>query len=236
MIRSFRMLAAAVLVLAMLGMSAGTAWAAPVYATDVAPKHWNSSGTGDNDRHATSEITVNDGWEQLSLSWEINWDGTNFNYAYTFSGMKAEEQNDPAISHWTLDRSPNTTENDFTNFKVFVNDEEKSTDTVEFGEDIDDIDNGAFKLDFGPEVSQGDTVTYTFESSRRPVWGHFHVKGSGPPGGGVFARNTGFNNELSEDINDFIARPDSVGIPTPAAAPMGVALFALLGAKRPRRR
>jgi len=86
---------------------------------------------------------------------------------------------------------------------------------------------------------------FEFDSTQTPVWGNFYAK----DGGGkdedkaVFAYNDGFLSMPTDSTTDFgnwIPRPDGdsviVSIPVPAAAPIGIALLALLGVLRVARK
>jgi hypothetical protein len=80
--------------------------------------------------------------------------------------------------------------------------------------------------------------TISFTSSRAPVWGDFYIKG----GSSSFIYNAGLANHASENILDFIARPNGTGTPTqqndvPEPATLGIvgAGLAALAVMRRRR-
>jgi hypothetical protein len=99
---------------------------------------------------------------------------------------------------------------------------------IEFKSMSDGIDEGAVKFDFGKD---GDTLTYSFKSRRRPVWGHIFVKG----GESSSLINAGFDIEQSStNTDDFIAGPDTI-IPEPAtSALLLTGMAALIGRRRHR--
>jgi len=198
--------------------------AAPVYDT---PADW--TGTRTVAPPATAGITTNDAdWFDGVLEWSIvdNFDGT-LTYTYEFSNF-----NKPGISHFTLDVSDNAINDPGLVTNALLNG--ATAPPLEFG-DKDGI-TGAVKFDLGADG----TVVYSFTSNRLPVYGHFRLKA----GSSSFANNTGFDDETSENILDFIARPDTVVITTQemptADAPstfllMGMGITSLAAFRRRRR-
>lgn len=210
--------------LVLIGTS--TAYADPIYNT---PADW--TGIRTVAPPATAGITTNDDdWLDGIVEWSItdNLDGT-LDYTYTFSNFDR-----PGISHFTLDVSD-----------AAIGDSALITDPLLNGNTPIDIEFGDFegligavKFDLGAD---GDIV-YTFTSNRLPVYGHFRLKA----GRSTFATNTGFDNEASEEVLDFIARPDTFSIvlneelPTMDAPPsiilLGMGLISYLPFHRRRKR
>jgi hypothetical protein len=163
--------------------------------------------------------------ETMTISWVITPDGPLFDYQYTISGF-----GNPGISHFIISLSAGCSEDpacitgqtDIT-FGVFDGND-PSNPGMPAG--IDGV-----KFDFGDE----DPFVLNFTSNRAPVWGDFYFKG----GSDSFAYNSGLPNHASQNILDFIARPDTSGsppseIPEPgtwALLASGVAFIAL-GRKR----
>jgi len=81
---------------------------------------------------------------------------------------------------------------------------------------------------------------FEFDSTQAPVWGNFYANSGGghDEDKAVFAHNDGFLSMPTASTTDFTAwipRPDGdlpVAVPVPAAAPLGIALLALIGALR----
>lgn len=75
------------------------------------------------------------------------------------------------------------------------------------------------------------SAVFSFYSDRLPVWGNFYAKDGKDDGVDVTVWNVGLANQGSEDIINFIARPDTVPqyvIPEPGTmALMGLGLLAI---------
>jgi hypothetical protein len=166
--------------------------------------------------------------ETLTVSWVITPNGGLFDYRYTISGFDP-----PGISHFTISLSPGCSLDPacitgVDNFFYGVYDDSAGNSNPGFppGFEIDGV-----KFNFGTE----DPFVLTFTSNRAPVWGDFYFKG----GSDSFAYNSGLTNHASENVLDFIARPDTSGAP-PAEIPepgtwallASGALFVALGRKK----
>ena len=125
----------------------------------------------------------------MRIEWSINFDGTFWNYTYTFTD-KDESTLSPDASHWILEISPEVPFGDISDYIFNVN------ATVEtppggnpwqadplFPNQIQQGANGGnpnlgtnlygIKFDTGSEVVGG---VYTFKSTQPPVWGDFYIK------------------------------------------------------------
>ena len=198
--------------------------AAPVYNTSAA-----LTGVRTVSPPAAGRIATNDDdWLDGVLEWTIidNLNGT-FTYTYEFRNFDR-----PGISHFTLDVSDSAIGDPGLIVDPLLNG--VTPIVTEFG-NIEGI-TGAVKFDLGAD---GD-ITYSFTSNRLPVYGHFTLKA----GRSTVANNTGFDNEASESVLDFIARPDTILIINQEIpvmdAPSSIALFSMgmasLGMLRLRRR
>jgi hypothetical protein len=137
----------------------------------------------------------------ITVSWIITPNGNLFDYQYTISGFDP-----PGISHFIISLSPRCSEDPGcitgeTDIEYGVFDSSQGNSNPGIPAAIDGV-----KFDFGTE----DPSVYTFTSNRAPVWGDFYFNG----GNDSFAYNAGLPNHASENILDFIARPDTTGAPT----------------------
>lgn len=165
------------------------------------------------------------------ISWEITQEGSNWLYVYTLSREDGGWFDGPAVSHFTLEVSPDVNpETDFWDF---------DGSPVEFG-DKDGIEN-AMKLDYG----DNEQLQWSFRSNRIPTWGDFYAIGGSENGNaGVYGAmwNTGFNDpdpldlSPSADVTNKILRPDTGYTPVPEPSTMILMGLGLAAAGVVRRR
>ena len=126
----------------------------------------------------------------FSITWDISFDGTYWNYSYTFTDKDGSTIN-PEVSHWIVEISP---EVDLTNIDDYVFDanapvvippggdvwpeDTNFPNTTNAGGGISGNPNlgtdlHGIKFDTGSNNVSG---TYTFKSVEPPVWGDFYVK------------------------------------------------------------
>jgi hypothetical protein len=189
----------------------------------VATSDWSGARSATNSNMIT--VSVNDAWQNLSISWVItdNLDGT-LNYEYTISGLNKE------LSNFILEVSPLDGDNPF-GFNNILNSNFKPSEINTFsqsgfipfpgGVSIDGI-----KFEFNDD---GTPLTVSFDSDRIPVWGDFFMKDGFSREGPVYAYNTQFGVDPATDATmlytGWIPRPDTqtvLMIPEPIT-------YALLG-------
>jgi hypothetical protein len=212
-------------------MLSSAAQAAPIYGTAVTGADLASSRDETGGGLTTGGDYAQDNLNQ-SISWTIvDQGGGVWSYSYTLSGFAG-----PALSHWILDLTDDCIET--ANQRSCVN---TNWPDLEFGDFAGGSGNPGMpnnivgvKFDETGDLfdETGGTGTFTFLSSRAPVWGDVYMKG----GSDSFAYNTGLEtiNRGSENSNFFIARPNGA-VPEPATLILfGLGLMG--GAARMRRK
>jgi hypothetical protein len=158
------------------------------------------------------------GYTSLNVAWTIAQEGDLLRYTYTFSGLSPVNQ----ISHAIISLSPGCTAQSgcATSF---------TGGSPEFGtfDGSSPANPGMPNSIFGVKINTtGDAsgnLVYSFLSNRAPVWGDIYLKGAS----NLYSYNVGLEsaNRMSNDINYFIARPDTQPIST-VPEPTTVALMA----------
>ncbi len=206
---------------------AENAQGAPVYDTSAAGELNGSRSVA-----AGELITSESVWDTAVVAWDVlALPGNLFQYTYTLTGFGEDHgdgESNAAISHLTLDIS-NDVPDGFggaTDLTAIMN-PMHGPDlmslvpidllNVLFG-DFDGI-VGAVKFDVGTEMTSN---IYQFTSTRQPVYGHVFVKD-----GLVSLRNAGYFDPLSEDISNFVVRPNG-RIPEPATFVLAFLGFVML--------
>lgn len=170
-------------------------------------------------------LTGNDNWANDGMiAWEVTQEGSNWLYVYTLSFEDGSSFEGPAVSHLTLEVSPDVnTQTDFWDF---------NGDPIEFGS-YEGITN-AMKLDYGDDGQ----LEWSFRSNRVPTWGDFYAKG----GRDSWLKNSGFNDldpldlSPSADVTNKILRPDTGYTPVPEPSTMILMGLGLAAAGVVRRR
>jgi hypothetical protein len=154
------------------------------------------TGTGPFDHH-----------EGSGIRWDITEDGGQYHYNYTLFGFAFGGGS--ALDHLTLDISDLCSATAGCLSNVRLNGQPIGS-FLQFSTLIDGV-TGAVKFDIG---SDGTSATYSFDSTRQPVWGDVFIQGEE---GAVV--NTGLGNHGAGTIQDFIARPDTQtsAVPEPAS-------------------
>jgi len=126
----------------------------------------------------------------ITITWNITFDGTFYNYSYTFTNADGSTPIHPDISHWIVEISEEIPAGDISEYifdanapvvappggnpwpadPIFPNQTQQGANggNPNLGTDLYGV-----KFDTGSQNVGG---TYTFKSIEPPVWGDFYVK------------------------------------------------------------
>jgi hypothetical protein len=167
--------------------------------------------------------TAESDWQDAVVAWNITDNGNStYTYVYTFTGFSS-----PSISHLVIDLTDNAVTDPLAVTNASITDSNGTTPITggKLEKGNHDGITGDVKFDIGTEQAD---ATYTFTSNRSPVYGDLYVKG-----GSTNLTNLGFGDQtVSNDVIDYIARPDGA-VPEPATLGLlGAATILLLRRRR----
>jgi hypothetical protein len=184
--------------------------------------------TGANSFRDSRDLVVTNGWTTANGGFKIDWiitfnGGTiQWTYQYTFTSDDGTGMT-PNASHWIFEVSENFTSNDISdaNFptvgpQTFLADPDAPNSTspgANKGKPNLPANIFGIKADSGSdEVAD---ATFSFTSTRAPVWGDFYAKDGKHTGIVVTAWNTGIGTDPTAVTTDF-----TPWIPTPGTLPV----------------
>jgi hypothetical protein len=162
---------------------------------------------------------------EFVISWNITYDLNDLIWHYKYNLLVEKKD----ISHFILELTDSTQYDDITN--IFIN---GNTAIAEGPKLWTNAGNQTIPKSFyGIKFDQGGSaVSYSFDTTRDPVWGNFYAKGGNDKGNQINAYNNALelNNFNSDNKLDFIVRPDGGSSPPVVPEPVSSILFVVGGA------
>lgn len=197
------------------------------YNTNVAPSDFNAYlTTDDGGVYAQPDAGWGTSGGGFKIAWVITPLAGAYRYEYTMTnasgGDLARE-----LSHFIIELSEGVLAGDLRNLSTTGTPNEVNVGVQDPHDGNPEMPTSIYgvRVDDHPSPSQ---QTFSFEINRPPVWGNFYTKDGHLNQENVFAYNAGFSTTAGAG-GYFIARPDTVIIPLPAALWAGVALIGAAG-------
>jgi hypothetical protein len=195
--------------------------------------------SGSRSTPSTGGVVASDGWMAgdnggFTISWEITTVGNNFLYQYTFTNFDETSPTTPGISHLLLEVSDNFMPADIWGATINGISVTAVGPTTFVGTNIPATTPGdnngnpnlpanlfGIKLELPAMDPSPDPITFSFTSTRAPMWGDFYVKDGKQDGVIATAWNTAIGTDPGVNTIDFtgwIAVPNTVtgvGVPVP---------------------
>lgn len=163
------------------------------------------------------------GGDGFKISWDITQVGSNFHYIYSITDATGGALSKD-MSHFILQLSNNITGQNFASniFNVSgatITDGPRTFSPSDPGSSNPGLPGDIYGIKF-ETFDSASSPSFSFDSTRAPVWGDFYTKDGKTGQQDVYAYNAAFGTSPdgnTTDFNGWIARPDTtVAVPEPS--------------------